>query len=240
MQVQQGSAPCSKLKGWRESWVHQAVQFWAPGPVQGDEVRLSYRQAGEGTSLLPRRQGWHSATYLPSGGARASGSAPRVLPNPNVGNLWICNQVQPEVWSWLTCSFWFEEFLSAWHAEEQEPPQFLIWSSDRIRFHLFQYLLARSSTRFFSRNPFLKNKVPDTQTTEDQHLFLGSPTLVLLEAARFCSSNTLTSPWLSPTSRQSVFLAKRTDVNFPSGLPEWVIIGSRLQHRKGRYWWWYR
>lgn len=52
---------------------------------------------------------------------------------------------------------------------------------------------------------------------------------MLLEAARFCSSNTLTSPLLSPTRRQSVFLAKSTDVNFASGLAKRAITGSKLQ-----------
>lgn len=52
---------------------------------------------------------------------------------------------------------------------------------------------------------------------------------MLLEAARSCSSNTLTSPLLSPTRRQSVFLAKSTDVNLASGSAERVITGSKLQ-----------
>lgn len=51
----------------------------------------------------------------------------------------------------------------------------------------------------------------------------------------FCSSNTLTAPLLSPTRRQSVFVAKSTDVNFSLGLAQQEITGFKLQPSRGKY-----
>ena len=72
------------------------------------------------------------------------------------------------------------------------------------------------------------------QASEDRQLFLVNRTLLLLGAARFCSSNTPTSPLLSPTSRQSVLLAKSTDVNFTLGLAKQEITGFKLQPSRGK------
>lgn len=77
---------------------------------------------------------------------------PCALPAADVGSLWVCSQLKPEVWSWLTCSFWFVKFLSVWHTEEQKSRQFLIWSPTCA----WWCLLATFSTKVCNSSPCLE------------------------------------------------------------------------------------